>query len=299
MSPSAAILVLLSAAVHVGWNYLTKSSDNPRAFSLLKGTMIGCISLPCLLAMSSFQDVPREVWYAILASGMIHYVYILSLSTAYETGDISFVYPIARSAPALVPAAAFLILGETVSLQGATGIAIVIAAVAAIQWRRNKGSDSMGIWQSLKKKDARWAFATLAAVIAYTLVDKVAMVRLSGISSMPPWMRGPFFFMAQGIFCYLIYGVHLMLSGFPEIAVTWKCQWREVVIAAAGTIISYSLILHVMQTEPVSYIVTLRQSSVLLAVLTGWIRLKERHIGRRMAAAFAMIAGLYLVVSAP
>ena len=62
--------------------------------------------------------------------------------------------------------------------------------------------------------------------------------------------------------------------------------------------ISYTLILHVMQTEPVSYVVTLRQSSVLFAVLAGWLGLRERFIGRRIVAAFAIIAGLYLVVSA-
>lgn len=297
MSPDATALILLSAAVHVAWNYLTKSSKSPRAFSLLKGMVMGCVSLGCLAAMP-LRDVPPEVWCAVAASGAIHYVYILSLSTAYETGDISFVYPIARSAPALVPAAAFLILGESVSRRGAAGIAIVIGAVAIIQWRGNGAAGPGGFWTSIGRRDARWAFATLAAVIAYTLVDKAAMVKLSGHTTMPSWMRGMFFFMAQGIVCYAAYGLHLMLTAPLRLGDVWKRQWRGVLTAAAGTMISYSLILHVMQTEPVSYIVTLRQSSILLAVLTGWFRLKERYIGRRMAAAIAMIVGLFLVASA-
>jgi uncharacterized membrane protein len=61
---------------------------------------------------------------------------------------------------------------------------------------------------------------------------------------------------------------------------------------------SYSLILHVMKTEHLGYIVTLRQSSVLIAVLVGWLILKEKQGLSRLLIAGAMLAGFFLVATA-
>ena len=276
MSLTAVTLVLLSAAIHVGWNYLTKSSESPRAFSLLKGTVMVGITV-VVLTWIPLSSIPAELWIFVLASGAIHAVYILALSTAYETGDISYVYPIARSAPALVPIAAFLVLGETISLRGGLGIAIVLGAVFVLQLRGEGQREMLQLWASVKRQDTRWAFLTLAAVVGYTLVDKAAMVSLRDVSQIRPGMHGPVFFMLQVTFCYLVYWTHFILKRDLNLRRVWKREWPRGVAAALGTMISYSLILHVMQTEPVSYIVTIRQASVLLAVIIGWFALREPY----------------------
>ena len=54
----------------------------------------------------------QELLFWAILSGVIHGVYILCLSRAYNTQDISYVYPIARSAPVFVPVFAWLLLGE-------------------------------------------------------------------------------------------------------------------------------------------------------------------------------------------
>ena len=84
----------------------------------------------------------------------------------------------------------------------------------------------------------------------------------------------------------------------PSLRDAWLKEWRGIVAAAIGSIASYCLILYVMQTETVSYIVTLRQSSVLLAVLVGWLMLREPYGRMRVVAATAMLMGFYLVVTA-
>jgi uncharacterized membrane protein len=297
MSLTAVFLVLLSAAIHVGWNYLTKSSASPKAFSLLKGTVLIGITLVALTGMP-LEAITPKLWIYILVSGAIHGLYILALSSAYETGDISYVYPIARSAPALVPFAAFLVLGETISLRGGVGIAIVVVCVMVLQLRGETDSQLFQFWASIKKRDTRWAFLTLGAVVSYTLVDKAAMVELSHQSEVPAGMHGPLFFLLQVTFCYLLFWIYQALKRDLAIGGVWKREWPRGVAAALGTLISYSIILHVMQTEPVSYIVTIRQASVLLAVLVGWLALREPYGKYRSIASVAMIAGFYLVATA-
>jgi drug/metabolite transporter (DMT)-like permease len=297
MSLTAVTLVLLSAGIHVGWNYLTKSSESPRAFSLLKGTVMVGIALAAL-ARIPLRVITVELWLYVLASGGIHAVYILALSTAYETGDISYVYPIARSAPALVPVAAFLVLGETISLRGGLGIAIVLGAVFVLQLRGEPESEIRQLWASIKRHDTRWAFVTLAAVVAYTIVDKAAMVSLGKVSQIRRGMHGPVFFMLQVTFCYLVFWIHFILKRDLNIKTVWKREWPRGLVAAFGTMVSYSLILHVMQTEPVSYIVTIRQASVFLAVIVGWFVLREPYGKRRLIASVSMLLGFYLVATA-
>jgi drug/metabolite transporter (DMT)-like permease len=126
-------------------------------------------------------------------------------------------------------------------------------------------------------------------------VDKAAMVTLAGVETIPPAMRGPCFFMLQVIFCYLLFWGYMASTRKLHLKTMWVGQWRQIIVAAVGTMASYSLILHVMQTNPVSYIVSLRQSSVLLAVLVGWIQLKEPYGIYRLMTSVVMLAGFYLV----
>jgi drug/metabolite transporter (DMT)-like permease len=78
----------------------------------------------------------------------------------------------------------------------------------------------------------------------------------------------------------------------------WERQWPRIIAAALGTMTSYSLILHVLQTSPVSYVVSIRQSSVLIAVLVGWLWLKEPYGRYRLVTSMAMLVGLYWVTTA-
>jgi uncharacterized membrane protein len=124
------------------------------------------------------------------------------------------------------------------------------------------------------------------------------MVALSDIGAISPAMRGPYFFMLQVIFCYLLFWIYMAATRRVALKTVWAGQWRQIILAALGTMCSYSLILHVMQTSPVSYIVCLRQSSVLLAVLVGWVQLKEPYGIYRFLTSVVMIAGFYLVSTA-
>ena len=297
MSSLAIILVLLSASIHVGWNLVTKSSASPLVFSLLKGSILMLLAV-IILPVIPLHSIPTDVWAYVAFSGVIHAVYILALSTAYETGDMSYVYPIARSAPAFVPIAAFLTLGETISLRGCLGIAIVVTCVLLIQLRVGAGSELKRLWVSLKQRDSRWAFTTLGSVVAYTLVDKAGMVTIRGVTEITRGMHAPIYFMLETVVCYLLFWVYMACFHKLSIVPIWKLEWPRAVAAAIGTMASYSLILHVMQTEIVSYIVTLRQSSVLMAIVIGSIALKEPYGRHRFISAIGMLIGFYLVATA-
>ena len=174
----------------------------------------------------------------------------------------------------------------------------MVASGLVLQLRGEADFEMRRLWASIKQADTRWAFLTLGAVVAYTIVDKAAMVSFSRVSEIPEGMHGPIFFMLEITFSYLLFWIYLVLRKDLSIGPVWKREWPQGVAAALGAMISYSLILHVMQTEPVSYIVTIRQASVLLAVLAGWFALREPYGKHRLIASVAMIVGFYLVATA-
>ena len=267
MSLTAILLVLLSALIHIGWNFLMKSSRSPRGFYLMKGTVLMGLGGVVLLS-SPLSEVSREVWVCAIASGITHAVYGIALSSAYETGDISLVYPIARSAPAFVPVAAFLLLGERISLQGGIGILIVVACIYAMQMRGYAGTELQRFWASMRQSDSRWAFVTLGSVVTYTLIDKTGMVRFSQLEAIPSERQALLYFFGETFIACTLLWAYMLLRGEARQGMIWRLEWPRVTVAALGTVLSYSLILYVMRSEPVSYIVTLRQTSVLFSAVS-------------------------------
>jgi len=297
MSIVSIFLVLLSASIHVGWNFLTKSSLNPKIFSFQKVTIImgfGTLAVPWF----PVQDIRGYVWIYILLSGIIHGLYIVSLSSAYEVGDISYVYPIARSAPAFVPLAAFLFLGENISCQGGIGILFVIVGMYVLLLRGDISNEFHRLWISMKKKDSVWAFITLFTVVAYTITDKAGMSAFSEVKTINPLMQGPLYLLLENVLCCLLFWAYMMFRSDGKLRSILSHDWSKPAIAALSTLVSYSLILYVMLNEKVSYIVTMRQVSVLIAVFVGRFLLKERHGKMRLAASVIMFFGFYLVGTA-
>ena len=183
-------------------------------------------------------------------------------------------------------------------MRGIAGIGIVVMCVFLIQLRGGGGSELRRMWTSLKQRDSIWAFLTLGAVVAYSLVDKTGMVAFREAPGISTGMHGPIYFFLENTVCFVIFWIYMGTRHLNDIAPVWKKEWRRGSIAMLGMTASYSLILHVMQTERISYIVTLRQSSVVLSVLVGLIFLKEKHGAVRMWLAGIMMVGFYLVATA-
>ena len=297
MSLTSVGLILLSAAIHVGWNLFTKSSSDPKVFSALKGLPILVLSI-IGLSLIGIERVPRDVLLISVISGVIHAFYIYALSSAYEDGDLSLVYPVVRSSPALVPVAAWLFLGESLSVQGILGIGTVVVCIFALQWRQLEFNRTAGLGTLAKSRASLWSFVTLGMVVAYSLVDKEGMTRLRAAGDLDDHLRGLVFVLLISFTNYIVYWGILSLKGVSGFKTVLTAEWKSVLIASAGTIVSYSLVLHVMQTEKISYIVTLRQSSILMATIIGWLILKERHGLFRFFSSIIMIFGFILVVLA-
>ena len=95
----ATVLALASAGMHAGWNLVAKRSAD--RFAALWGQFaVGGIIGAIVIAIT--RDLPAEAWVWAAITGAVHVPYIVALASAYDRGDFSLAYPIARGGGALL-----------------------------------------------------------------------------------------------------------------------------------------------------------------------------------------------------
>lgn len=300
MSTSDLALVLVSALLHALWSLAIKGSSSPLGFNVLQlvPTAIAACALPWLVPLG---ELPVSIWALAAGTGVAHGLYFYWLSRALAAGELSVVYPIARSAPAFLPLVAVPLLGEPVSALGALGIAVVVAGMWAVQLDAAGSAGAAGgaaphLRRLLVAPGAGWAWLTLAASVGYSLTDKLAMARLGALpwdGAVPPAVAWYVILCSSGMLVF----TPLALRHVPlrALAAQARREGRTALLAALVGFAGYGLILHALRTAPVSYVAAVRQASVLFAVALGALRLRERPTRLRLAGALATVVGVALV----
>jgi uncharacterized membrane protein len=282
-------MVLLSALLHAGWNVVAKRSERPAAFLYLLTavTALAAVALAPLMALSAFHG---ELLLMLLLSCALHGVSFIVLARAYEIGDLSLVYPIARSTPAVVPLLAIPLLGEHVSALGAVGIGLTLLGMWLVQ------TGGAVRWRALRQPAALWAYAMLLLTAAFSIVDKRAMALLSHAPWQAPVPRALAYYLLQTAGAALVCAPYALRSvGARELGGVLRRGTGMVVLAALATLASYVLILETLRTAQISYVVAVRQSSVLFAVAFAVWALSEKPSLVRLTGTLGTVAGVALI----
>lgn len=301
MSPYEVGIVLLSALIHAVWSVFIKGSRSPLAFNVVQALPLALLFLPLLYLCRA--DLPRlgpGLWLSLAGTGFTHALYLYWLSLAYERADLTLVYPIARSTPAFLPLAAIPLLGESISPLGGLGIATVVAGMWTVQLGgRPAPGRGRGGARALLAPGMAYAWLTLATTVVYSLIDKHVMGELAALPWSSPVPRPLFGFFAIWLGCATFF-VPLATSRLEPgmlrgvVAGEWKKAALAGVISAAG----YGLILAALQTAEASYVVAVRQASVLFVLVLS-VRLLREQPGRiRLVGALATVAGVALIALA-
>ncbi len=274
LSLPVTLAVLGAGMLHAGWNALLKSARG--GDPLLDTAAVVAGSAFCGLLLLPFVPVPHPAaWKFAAMSAAIHFAYYLTLAHAYRTGDLSFAYPLMRgTAPLLVTILGIVLLHEWPAPHVALGIVLISAGIVGIAFV-NRGRHPPAA--------ARWAFANAAMIAAYSLVDG-AGARASGN--------------ALGYVSWLIFleGLPFLLwvrLHYGRAAVGYvRGTWRRGLLAGAGSLAAYAIVLWAMTRAPVAAVAALRETSVLFAALIGAIWLREGLGVARLAGAASVVAGI-------
>jgi drug/metabolite transporter (DMT)-like permease len=272
ISTPVALLVLLSAAMHAGWNYVVKASADPfldYTGLAVAGALVAAVALP-------FMPLPASAsWPWLGTTVFIHVGYYLLLMQAYRHADLSIAYPLMRgSAPVLVALAAPL-AGDALTTGLLLGIALVAVGIAlpvGIGIRRG----------GVSRTGLGYGFATAGVIALYTLIDGIGARHSGHPIAYTLWL---FFLNA-----WLVFGVALWQRGRKAFA-HLRRRWLFSLSGSVLTMGSYGLVLWAMTVASIPAVAALRETSLVFAAILGAWLLKERMGRWRIAGAMLVALG--------
>lgn len=271
---TATLLALAAAVLHAAWNLAVKQSGD--RFIALWGqfSIAGAIGLVLVLA---FGGLPGQGWIWGAMSGLIHLPYCWYLAHAYEHGDFSLVYPMARGGGALLAAiGGIALLGDHLSPLGITAIVAVAFGLFLLAGRA-------------RGPEVASALVVALSIGAYSIVDA------KGIRSTDTPLYAMASFIGTGttttIFGLLTHRRQVMVSAM-------RLNWQRFTMMGVASAITYGMVQLAFQRAAVGYVTALRESSVLIAAFAGSRVLGEAAGARRIAASAVVLGGLALLVVA-
>lgn len=287
MPLSSLLLVILAGLLHAIWNIAAKKAGGDSRFAAFTGGMGVVIWAPVGLWVG-WDVLPgwgAVEWGFVVASGVLHILYYVTLLRGYRNADLTVVYPLARgSGPLLSSMAAILFLGEKITAFGAAGILAVVIGVFFI-------AGGPGLFRAahdpakkaMIRKGMIYGLLTGVFIASYTVLDGYAVK----VVLMSPILLD--------YFGNLVRAAFLLPSVLRDRTVTvqhWRAQWKYALVVATISPVGYVLVLYAMQVAPLSHVAPAREVSMLFAALIGGQLLGEGDRLPRIAGAVCIAFGV-------
>jgi len=285
MPKGVLILILVSSGLHVYWNLLIKKSHERLCF-LWWMYLVSFLLLPVVIIFVKSATVfTFKIWLIVCLSASVHFLYTLTLSAAYDKGDLSLVYPLARSAPLFVMLGGVIVLKEIPSVTGFVGIILTVGGAYIIGLKSMRIKEIVKPIVLLTNRAYQLALFTAIITAAYSIIDRI------GVS-----LIDPFAFIVL-LLCLeaLLFTPFVLWKRSNVIIAEWRENNKNIILAGLARFVSYLLILYVMLDTQLSYVVAVRQISIVLAVITGSMILKEENARTRMIGALGILAGVIVI----
>jgi uncharacterized membrane protein len=286
MSGLALVIVVVAAFLHAGWNFLAKKSKKKMAFIwwFLLIAVIGY--LPMFLYFWPRYAVGPAGWACIVATGILHALYFWFMGGAYERGDLSLVYPLARgSGPLLVPILAIIFLQEQLSSAGIFGISLVIIGIYCIHLKSFSLVSFIEPLRALRGTASVWALCTGGTIAGYSLIDKV------GVGLVYP----PIYIYLMFVISLLFLSPYVLAKQRDALKLEWRVNKGPVLIDGILVLLTYLMILFAFLLSKVSYVVAAREVSIVFSAFLGIIWLKEKHASQKIAGAALIALGVVFI----
>jgi drug/metabolite transporter (DMT)-like permease len=216
-------------------------------------------------------------WLYIALSAILQVGYSIFLVAAYRHGELGQVYPIVRgTVPLLVTLGGFVITGDTFNSYQITGVVLIALGIMSLALGKGRTSTSSILF----------ALATGAIIAAYATVDSIGVKQTGQSGAYTAWVL-----MLYGVFLpatFLVLRRRLVVDfRAPD---TWKALGGGLV-----AMVAYGVVVAAFALGPAGPITALRETSVVFAVLIGWMFLGEDLNARRIFACLIVAAGAILL----
>jgi len=300
MSIWAIGLVVVSALLHAGWNLISKSNKSSgTAFFLASSVSASIVLAPFVvwyLSQVGPTNLPSIFWLILCASGVAQVIYLIGLGHAYKHGDIGVIYPVARALPVLMVGVGTALLGQSLPLTAWLGFILITLGCLCVplsSFTQVRLSDYLSI-------GVVWAVIAAVGTTGYSILDKEAL-RIIDVplpNNITSLHSAVFYLGIQFWVIALVIGLYILATRqWQVVQQAWQIK-KPSAIAGTMMLTTYGLVLYAMtMTSNVSYVVALRQLSIVFGLVMGVMLLGEKFSITRSVGTLLIFTGLVLTVT--
>ncbi len=286
MTGFAFSLVVVSIFSHAYMSYLVKISGQKQitiTLSLLLEAIF--LFIPASIFINR-EGLNLEIFPVIaIGAGMCFLSYFF-LNKAYEHGDLSLVYPMSRLSPIFLPFLSYFLIKETIGVKGFVAMAFIIMGTITMHLKKLNLRSMKNL--IFRLNDAPVIYALLSALVAaaYTAWNKISTASIT-----------PFVYYFFYVSMTAIFNVVFCATRFSrrEIKSSWKRNKLNIVQGAFANGLTSALVLFVMSFSNMSYVGSLRQLGVLVALFISVVFLDERLTPPKIAGACISVTGAIIL----
>jgi drug/metabolite transporter (DMT)-like permease len=244
-------------------------------------------ALPFLLFGLLIIPVPPldlTFWICLAVGLPLELSAFLCYMRAIKVSPLSLTLPFLAFTPAFVILSGYLVLGETPSTCGITGIAMIVVGSYLLhlnQVRRNW----LAPVQAVFMEQGSWLMLLVAMIYSLTAtIGKLAILHSS------PTFFGVAYFLLFTLLVFSLFPLiprahvrNLFAKPFPGVASG---------LALAGMIFSHTFAISLIQA---AYMLSIKRSSLLFGVIFGAVFFRERNLRERLLGASVMMSGVLTI----
>jgi len=280
------IYSLISAFSYATSDALSKKAlakENPY---LIMWVRVGyCI--PFLIPVFIFSKIPEldfVFWLTLLILLPLEITAEILYTYALKISPLSITTPFLSLTPVFLIFVSFFILGELPDVIGIIGILLI----AIGGYTLNIHLTSEGLLEPIKAI-ARARGSVYMIIVSFIFSITSTLGKLAILHSNPTFF-GTFYFIILGI----VFTPIAIFKSKEKFSIFFKTSKSYFLIGFffALMVISHCLAIQLVE---VSYMISIKRSSLIFSVIYGWLIFKEKNIQERFLGSLMMIAGMILI----
>lgn len=266
-------LVLLATVMHAIWNGMVK--NHPDKVIAVSAIVFGHIPLAIIAIILLPTPAPDCIPY-IIASAIVHQGYQWYLLSAYQIGDLTKVYPIARGfGPLVATLISILVLGLVLKNLIILSILLICIGIMILGLKDKENKTFKVLQLSL---------LTGFFIGLYSIVDGYgARASLSPIVYMS-W---------SFILSAILFPIVLRIKNHKNIIQNVFNRGKQIFwIGGTLSYIIYVIVVWAFTKAPIPLVGALRETSIFFSILIGFFFLKEKITTIKIISIFLIIIGV-------
>ena len=276
------ILALMSALFNSLTDFFTKK------FGDTTGTLENAFcqnfsAMPLLWGAAVLEGFPRvdgSFPVIIALSIPVEVVALLMYVKSVKISPLSKTVPLLAFTPAFLLVVAPLMFGEKTPVHGVIGVGIIVAGNYIINIDRKAGL--LSPFKTIAKE--RGSMMMLAVAFLYSITSSFG--KMGVLASSALFFAAVYYSIAAGV----------LLGIILEKRRTGRLFNRR--LAVVGVTSALSLMFHMtaLKMTYVSYIISVKRTSIVLAIILGFVFFKEKNVFRRVTGGVIVLCGIVMLV---